>query len=134
MSAAAVPDQQRIALGKIAGLIGFGPYLHQSTIAVIPLSGRNTFGDNTAPGITAYMVHFSTGIGNLFVTRYGNGIKFTGGMIPLQDHTGVFPGNGRAGLYLCPGDLGMCPFADPPFGDKIIDPPLPVLITRVPVL
>src|SRR5690606_6390259 len=107
MGAAMVPDQQGIALRKIACIVCPVTYLYQPTVIVITFTGGDAFGYDAAFGMRAYMVHFCSRIGDL--PAFGNGyrIKFPGRMIPDQQHARVFPGNGRACLHLRPGYPGM---------------------------
>jgi len=134
MGAAAISYEERVALGEVAGLVRLRADLNKTAVTILTLAGRDTLGDDTAAGVAANMVHLGAGVGYLFVTGNGNGIKLTGGVVALQDHAGIFPGDGRAGLDLRPGDLCVVAFADAAFGDEVEDPALAVLITGIPVL
>src|SRR5690242_17371448 len=128
MGAAAVADKQRIALGEVAGFVGFRADLDETAIAVLSLPGGDTFGDDAAAGVAADVVHLGAGVGDLLIAGHRNRIEFACGVIALQDDAGVFPGDGGAGLDLCPGDLGVVAFADAAFGDEVVDAALPVLV------
>ncbi len=52
------------------------------------------------------MDHFRSGIGVLMIVGHGNGIKLANGVVAFQDAARVFPGNGRTGFHLRPGNLG----------------------------
>ncbi len=80
------------------------------------------------------MDHFGTGICHLFVGGNGYGIELADGIVALQDHAGIFPGDGGAGFHLRPADLGVLSFADAAFGHEVVDTAFPVFIAGVPVL
>ena len=49
-------------------------------------------------------------------------------------HARIFPGDGRAGLDLRPGDLRIAPRALAALGHEIVNAALAVLVARIPVL
>src|SRR5437762_1062204 len=65
MRAAVGSDEQGIALRKIARIRGAFLNLHQPAIAVVPVAGRDAFGDDGAARVLADMHHFGAGVGLL---------------------------------------------------------------------
>src|SRR3546814_8717280 len=88
MGATLVADQQGITLRVIPGFMSILAHFHQSAIRVIADTGRNSFRHDPASGVLSQMDHFSTRIGLLMFVGYCYGIKFTHGMVTLQDKIG----------------------------------------------
>ena len=85
-------------------------------------------------GIFTDMHHFGTGISLLMVIGNSYRIKFSRGIIAQQDAGWIFPGNGRAGFNLGPRKFRVFPFANSPFGHKVINTALSLFIAGIPVL
>ena len=56
--------------------------------------------------LLAQMDHLGAGIGLLEIVGDGDGIEFAHAIVAAQDAAGIFPGDGRAGFHLGPGNLG----------------------------
>ncbi len=95
---------------------------------------RNSFGNNPATGIVPDMNHLGTGIRLLIIIGNGNRIKFTDRTVSFQNSTGIFPGNRRSRFNLGPNQFRIFSATQSPFGDKIIYPPFPLLISGIPIL
>src|SRR5690606_10113408 len=121
MCATAVADQQGVALAKVTRFVCMRPYFDQTSIAVVTSSCRYTFRYNFGTGVLTEVYHLRTRVGNLLVPRHRDGIELTNGVISFEDNAGILPRDGRAGLHLCPGDLGVVAFTDTAFGNEIID-------------
>src|SRR6185437_563750 len=70
----------------------------------------------------------------LVTVRDRDGIEFAARIVAAQNATRVFPGDGRTGLDLRPGNLGARPTAIAAFGDEIEDAASAFGIARIPVL
>ena len=134
VGAALVADEQRVALGEIPGVVGSGHHLDQAAVGGAALSGRDALGDDGALGVLPDVNHLGAGVGLLVVVHQGHRVELSYRVVSLQDDTGVLPSYGRAGLNLGPGYFGVpsCRFA--PLGDEVVDPALPFLVSREPVL
>ena len=128
------PHQHGVALGVVAGTLGGRHDLDQAPVVVFGLIGADAFGDNGGFGVLSYVNHFGSRIGLHFVVGEGDGVKSSLGVVSDQIATGVFPSDGGTGLHLGPGYEGVFAQAISPFGDKIVNPPLTVLVARIPVL
>src|ERR1051325_7131515 len=107
---------------------------YQSPIRILRVPCRNSLRHDTRPGIFAQMDHFGAGIGLLEIVGDGNRIEFTDRVVAAQDTARIFPGDGRARLYLRPGNLrGLTP-AIATLGDEIVDAALPFRIAWIPIL
>ena len=80
------------------------------------------------------MDHLGAGVGLLAVVGDRYRVEPADRVIALQDHTRVFPGDGRTGLNLGPGYLGTGAAAGTALGDKVVDAAAPLLVARVPIL
>ena len=127
MSTALIAEHQRIALRIIASPRRTLEDLNGATIGILAMPSGNTLGDDRAAGVFADMNHFGAGIGLLVVVGQGHRIKFTDRIVPLQNTTGIFPGDGRSGFHLCPGNFGINAQTFPAFGHEIIDSAFAVL-------
>ena len=105
MGAALVADEQGVALGKVLGSGGAGHNFDQAPVSVLALTGGDTLGDDGAAGVLAQVNHLGAGVGLLVVVDQGHRVKLADGIVALQDDAGVFPGDGRAGFHLSPGDF-----------------------------
>ncbi len=97
-----VAQQQRVALRVVARAAGALRHLHQPTVCVLAVAGRNALGENRAPGIPAEVGHLGARVGLLVVVGQRHGIELPNRVVALQDHAWVLPGNGRSGLDLGP--------------------------------
>src|ERR1700704_5815522 len=64
----------------------------------------------------------------------GDRVELPARAVAAQDAAWIFPGNGRAGLDLRPGDVRVLATAIATLGDKIVNAALAVLVAGVPVL
>src|SRR3954452_9665460 len=105
MRAAAVADQQRVALRVVARALG--PRLHpdQTTIGVLAAPGRNTLRDDCGRRVAPDMDHLRAGIGLLTVVRDRDRVEFANRVVAFENAARVFPGAPGAGLDLRPRDL-----------------------------
>ena len=128
MGAAFVSEQQTVALRKVSGIVCIFCHSYKAPIAVLAISGGDTFTYDSALCVFAYMNHFGSGICLLVIVGYGYGVEFRNRIVPFQDGARVFPCNRRACLYLCPEEFTVISFADPPFGYEIVysSPAVPV--------
>ena len=94
MCAATVAHQQGITLGEVVGIFSFFTHFHQTAVGVVALTGGDTFGDDRTAGIFTQVDHFGTGIRLLAIIGNGYRIELTHGVVPFQDTTWIFPGNG----------------------------------------
>src|SRR5262249_10069229 len=62
------------------------------------------------------------------------GIELADGIVALEDAARILPCNRGAGFDLSPGNLGIAAEALAPFGDEVVDAPLAVFVSGVPVL
>src|SRR5262245_24403790 len=105
MRAALVADQERVAVGEVARA-GRAPMRHHlAAIGVVRMPGRDALRDDPARGVLAEMQHLGAGIDLLVAVRDGYGVELAARIIATQDAARIFPGDGRAGLELGPGNL-----------------------------
>ena len=134
MRTAFIAQQQGVALAIVAGIVRLLGYTHQPTIRILAPSGRNTFADNSTAGILSKMNHLCTGICLLIVVGDRHTVKFRRRVVTGKDARGIFPGNGRTGFHLCPGQFAVYALAVPALRYKVIDAALTFGISRIPVL
>src|SRR5690606_2673996 len=134
MGRALLADEQRIALGEVARVLGLGRHAHQTAISVTAVAGGDALGNDRAAGVAPDMDHFGAGIGLLAVIADGHRVKLTGGVVAAQHHAGIFPGDGGTGFDLGPGNVGTSAAALTALGDEVVDAAHTVLVARVPVL
>ena len=80
------------------------------------------------------MNHLGAGVGLLVVVDDRHGVELAHGVVALQDATRILPGDGRASLDLCPGNLGIDARALAALRHKVINAALTVLVAGIPVL
>src|SRR5206468_8698554 len=91
-------------------------------------------GDDPARGVLAEMQHLRAGIDLLVPVRDGDGVKLATRIVAAQDAARIFPGDGRAGLELGPGNLGTRAATVAALSHDIVDAVLALRVARVPVL
>ena len=69
------------------------------------MTGTDTFADNGAARVLADVYHLGAGVGFLMMVGDGHAVELGLRIVAGQDARRIFPGNGRAGLYLCPLEL-----------------------------
>src|SRR6195256_3334726 len=107
---------------------------NEAAIGVLRNAGRDALGDDPAGGVLAEMQHLGAGIDLLVTVRNRDGIEFAARIVAAQNAARIFPGDGRAGLDLSPGDLRIVAAAIATLGDEIVDAALAFGIAGVPVL
>ena len=80
------------------------------------------------------MDHLRAGVGLLIVIGQSHRIEFPYRVVPLQNHARIFPGDGRAGLDLRPGNLGIQSQALAALGDEVKDAAFTFFVAGIPVL
>ena len=131
--AALLAEQQRVALGVVAGVLGGAHHLDQASVGVLAPRRRDALRDDAAGGVGTDVDHLGAGVGLLTLGRQRHRVELADRAIALQDHAGVLPGDGGAGLDLGPGDLGVG-VGPTTLGDEVVDAADAVLVARVPVL
>src|SRR5215469_5572289 len=134
VSAALIADQERIALRVVAGAGCALQDLHAAAVRVLAVAGGDALGNHRAPGVFADMDHLGPGIGLLIVVGQRHRVKLTHRVIALQNTARILPSDGRAGLHLSPGDLGILAQALAALGDEVVDSALAFLVAGIPVL
>src|SRR6185437_2463243 len=131
----AVPaHQQRIALRVIACTAGRGQDEHQAAIGILAVAGGDALGDDGAARVGPDVDHLRAGIGLLVVVRGRDGVELADRALTAQDAAGILPGDRRAGLHLCPGDVSIAAAALAALGHEVVDAAAPLLIAGIPVL
>src|SRR5690606_25197664 len=97
-------------------------------------SGGNPLGNNGAPGILTHVDNFGASVRLLQVVGQSYGVELTNDVVTFENHTGIFPGNGRAGLYLGPGNLGVATGAESTLGHEVVDAAFAFMVAGIPVL
>src|SRR5690606_7899514 len=134
VGAAALADQQAVALGVVAGALGAALDLHQAAVGVLAAAGADALADDLALGAGAQVDHLGAGVGLLAVVGQGHRIELADRVVAAQHAAGVLPGDGRTGLHLGPADLAAPAAALAALGDEVVDAANAVLVARVPVL
>ena len=84
--------------------------------------------------LLAEMDHLGAGIDLLMAVGDGDRIEFAARIVAAQDAGRIFPGDGRAGLDLRPGNLRARAAAIAALGDEIVDAALALGVAGIPVL
>src|SRR5690606_27720690 len=100
--AAFVADQQRIALGEVARVLGAAVRGDLAAIGVVRLAGRNALGDDAARRVLAEMDHLGATVDLLVTVGNGDRIELAARIVAAQDAGRIFPRDRRAGLDLRP--------------------------------
>src|SRR5205823_10994413 len=93
--AAAVADQQRVALGVVARALGPRLHAHETAIGVLPAAGRNALRDDRRTRVLADMDHLGPGIGLLAIVRDRNRVELADRVVALEYAARGFPGDRR---------------------------------------
>ncbi len=133
MRAAAVADQQRVALRVVAGVLGAAPHADQTAVGVLAAAGRNAFRHDAAARVAADMDHLGAGVGLLEVVGHGHRVELAHRIVARQHAAGVLPRDGRPGLDLRPRQAGVLA-AQAALGDEVVDAAAPLAVARIPVL
>src|SRR6202042_1418937 len=134
VGAALVADQERVAIGEVAGADGAAGGRDQPAIGVVGAAGGDALGDDPARGVAAEMDHLGAGIDLLAAVGDRDGIELAAGIVAPQDAARVLPGDRRAGLHLGPRDLGVAPAAVAALGHEVEDAAAAFGIAGIPVL
>ena len=127
-------EQQAVALGEVAGVLGTGQHLYQTAVAVLAATGRDTFRDDGTAGIPCDVYHLGTRVGLLVVVGHGHRVELAHRVVAGQHAAGVLPGNGRASLDLGPRQFRVVALAHAALGHEIVDTAFALLVAWIPVL
>ena len=98
------------------------------------MAGGNALGDDGAAGVLADVDHLGAGVGLLPVAGQGHRVKLAHRVFAAQHAAWILPSDGRTGLDLGPGDLGVAALAQAALGHEVVDTALALGIARIPVL
>ena len=118
---------------KLRAPLAFFPDPHEAAVRVLALAGRDPLRDDGAPRVLPEVEHLGPGVGLLVIVGDGDGVELADRVVALQDAARVLPGDGRAGLHLRPGDLGVGGRLAA-LGHEVVDAALAVLVAGIPVL
>src|SRR6476660_2345094 len=132
--AAAVADQQRVALRVVA--CALRPRLHpnEPAIGILAAPGRNALRDDRRTRVAPDMDHLGAGVGLLAGVGDRDRIEFAARLVAFEDAARIFPGDRRAGLDLSPRDLRARAAASAALCHEIVDAALARGVAGIPVL
>ena len=107
MSSAVAAEQQRVAAGVVARIVGVGRSHDEAAVAVLAVSGGNALGDDGRTRVLADVDHLRARVRLLVVVGHGHAVELRYGVVAAQQTRGVFPRDGRSRLHLCPGEFGV---------------------------
>src|SRR5205085_11502114 len=120
VGAALIANQERIAVGEVPRALGAAMRHHLAAIGVVGFAGGNAFGDDPARSVLAEVEHLGAAVDLLAAVRNRDRIELAVGIVAAQDAARIFPGDGRSGLDLGPGDLRAVAAAVGALGDEIV--------------
>src|SRR5712671_5601179 len=107
---------------------------HLAPIGIVRMACRYALRDDTAGGVLAQVQHLGAAVDLLIAVRNRDRIEFATRVIAAENAARIFPGDGRAGFELRPGNLRTRAAAIAALGDEVVDPADAVLVARIPVL
>src|SRR5262249_10326348 len=134
MGAAFVADEERIAVGEIARALRPAVGHDEAAIGVVGAPRGDALGDDPAGRVLAEMKHLGAGIDLLVAVGDRDRIDLPARVVAAKNAARIFPGDGRAGLELGPGDLRALAAAVAALGDEVVDAAATAGVARVPVL
>src|SRR6185295_7575397 len=103
-------------------------------IGVVGPARGDALGDDPALGVLAEVQHLSAAIDLLAAVADGDRIELAGRIVAAQDAAWIFPGDGRTGFDLGPGNLRAVAAAVAALGDEVVDAAFAVSVAGIPVL
>src|ERR1019366_9145160 len=85
-------------------------------------------------GVLAEVDHLGAAVDLLAAVGDRDRVELAARIVAAQDAARIFPGDGRAGLHLGPGNLRILAAAVAALGDEVEDAALAIGIARIPVL
>src|SRR5690606_7127364 len=102
MRAAAIADQERVALRIVPRILRRRHDAHEAAVSVLPVPRGDALGYDRAAGVAADVDHFRARIGLLIVVRDSDRVELADRVLAPQDAARVFPRDRGAGLDLRP--------------------------------
>src|SRR4029453_8523004 len=134
MRAAALADQQRVALGVVTRALGAAFDLDQPAVRVLTAPGADALADDLRLRALADMDHLRAGIGLLAMVGERHRMELAHRVAAEQDAARVLPGDRRAGLDLRPRNLRTRAAALAALGHEVVDAAAAFLVAGIPVL
>ncbi len=128
------PQQHRVALREVAGVVGVFADLHQAAVAVVRHVGRDALRDDGALRVLADVLHLRPRVGLLVPLGEGDRVELADRVVAGQNDGRVLLGHGRTGLQLRPADLRVVALTEAPLRDEVVHAALTLSVARVPVL
>src|SRR5262252_3375160 len=85
MGTTAIADQERIAVGEVARVLGLAMRRDQAPVGVLGMAGGDALGDNAARGIGPQMQHLGAAINLLIAVGNGDRVELAAGTVAAQD-------------------------------------------------
>src|SRR5579862_4657114 len=89
----------------------------QTAIGVVGFPGGDALGDDPAGRVLAEMQHLGAAVYLLIAIGNRDRIELAARIVATQDAARIFPGDGRTGLDLSPGNLRALPTAITALGE-----------------
>src|SRR5690606_34394138 len=132
--AALAADQQAVAVREVARVRRLAVRRDESAIGVLRAARGDALRDDPARRILAEVDHLGAAVHLLVAVRNRDRIELAVRLVAAQDAARVFPGDGRAGLDLRPGNLGAAAAAVAALRHEVVDAAFAFLVARIPVL
>ena len=129
-----VANEQRVALRIVASVLGTLSHTHQTAIAVLAATCRDTLRHDARTGVATDVNHLCTRICLLEVVGHRHRVELRHAVVAREDTTRIFPRDCRAGFDLRPRQACVVALADTALGHEVVDAALALLVARVPIL
>ena len=129
-----VANEQRVALRVVASVLGTLSHTHQTAIAVLAATCRDTLRHDARTGVATDVNHLCTRICLLEVVGHRHRVELRHAVVAREDTTRIFPRDCRAGFDLRPRQACVVALADTALGHKVVDTTLALLVAWVPIL
>src|SRR5215470_6631818 len=106
----------------------------QPAIGVAGVARGNALGNDTARRVPPEMDHLCAGVDLLIAVGDGDRVELAARAIAAQDAARILPGDGGAGLDLCPGDVRVAAMTVAALRDEVEDAAAALAVARIPVL
>ena len=134
MCSAMAAEQERVATAVVAGTVGCGSHLDETSVGILTASCADALRDDGAAGVPSDVYHLGARVGLLVVVCHSHAVELSLRAVAREHTAWVLPRDGAARLHLRPGESAVLASQMAALRHEVEHAALAFAVARVPVL